>query len=95
MTPSTRTISRRSDPVACAIGAVASEHERNTRLVVSLVRGLGGLGDQFPIKNRRGLERLNAAARLRRRAANNLFGTEGAQLPRMLKTLPRNRSPGA
>ena len=50
----------RSYPVTCGIGAVASEHERNTRLAVGLVGGLRRLRDQLAVKDRRRLVGLNA-----------------------------------
>ena len=69
----------RPDPVTRGIGAVASEHERNTRLVLGLVGGLGRLRDQLAVKDRRRLVGRSASPRLGRRAAKDLFGAEGAQ----------------
>src|SRR6185436_13942874 len=69
----------RSYPVTGSIGAVASEHERNTRLVVSLVGGLGRLRNQLAVKYWRRFEGRNANARLDRSATKDLFGTKCAQ----------------
>ena len=73
-------LSSRSDPISRGIGAVASEHERNTWFMVGLIGCLGGLSYELPVENRCCLKRLSAAALRGACATNHLFGTEGPQL---------------
>ena len=61
-------------PVTRGIGAIASEHDGNTRLAVCLVGGLRRLRDQLAVKDRSRLVRRSAG-----RAVKHLIGAESAQ----------------
>ena len=75
-------LGRGSNPVAGSVRAVAANQERHPRLTARLVRALRGLGDHPAVENRRRLDLRCVGSRRRRRAAQDLLGTERAQTGR-------------
>src|SRR5580658_5446158 len=69
----------RLDSVAGCFGAVASEHDRNTRLMVRFVRGFRCFGDKLAIEDWSRLVRRGGSPCTGGPTVKNLLGTEGAE----------------